>query len=239
MDEASSQQAPDTAGTDIPLRDHPAPPWQGLLIGLACGAVVFAIMQAVHPLFRVPERFHIAGIGAPPAQHVAFRREQDRLDRQHAMLYLAALGLLAGGTLGLRRAKRGKRWTVLASSLLGAAGGAAGGALAPLMYVYARDKIGQIELLQIIEAQLLIGIPMGLLIGLGVGLAGNAASGAIKGLFAGAAGGALFAILYPLTVAVLIPAANAEVLLPEEAVTRLAWLATLGGSVGLTACFNR
>jgi hypothetical protein len=39
-------------------------------------------------------------------------------------------------------------------------------------------------------------------------------------------------VLYPLVVAVLLPAANTEVLLPEEALTRLVWLAFLGGSVG-------
>jgi hypothetical protein len=51
----------------------------------------------------------------------------------------------------------------------------------------------------------------------------------------GAAGGVLFAVLYPLCVAVLLPTANTEVLLPEEAATRLVWLGLLGGTVGFFA----
>ena len=209
-------------------------PWEGLLIGLVCGGIVWAVASALHPIFQVPEQFHIAGLGAPVERHVAFRREQDRVDRWHAMLYLADLGLLTGGALGFRAARRGeKRWSMALVGLLGAMGGAMGGVLAPLMYVYVRDKIGHADLLQIVVAQLLVGVPLGLAVGLGLGLAGRSSPRVAKGLLAGAAAGGLFAILYPLAVAVLLPAANTEVLLPEEALTRLVWLAMLGSCVGL------
>src|SRR5262245_8353526 len=41
-------------------------PLTGLMLALIVGAIVFGIIQAVHPVFLVPERFH-AAMGAPPA----------------------------------------------------------------------------------------------------------------------------------------------------------------------------
>jgi hypothetical protein len=209
-------------------------PWEGLVLGVLAGALAFGLLQAMHPVFQVPEEFHIAGIGAPVERHDAFRREQDRVDRQHAMLYLGDLGLLLGAALGTRVLAARRAWlTFLLAPLLGLVGGVIGGWFGPLVYVAARDKVGHADLLQIVGAQMLIGVPLGLLLGLGVGLSGGTVKSAIRGGAVGTLGGVLFAILYPLIVAVLLPTANTEVLLPEEGITRLVWLATLGGSVGL------
>jgi hypothetical protein len=206
------------------------------MLGAIAGVIAWGVIQAAHPVFRVPERFHIAGIGAPVEQHEAFRREQDRVDRWHAMLYLGGLGLVLGAALGARVLVARRAWSAfLLCPILGVVGGAIGGYFPPLIYVYARDKVGQADLLQIVGAQLLIGVPLGLLLGLGMGLAGGTAKSAVRGGFAGALGGVLFGALYPLVVAVFLPAANTEVLLPEEALTRFVWLVSLGCAIGLLA----
>lgn len=215
---------------------RPVPAWQGLLLGLIAGALVWGVVQSVHPLFRVPEQFHIAGLGAPVEQHVAFRREQDRVDRWHATLYLGSLGLLLGLLMGGRVAvARRAAAAVLLALPLGLLGGAASGFLAPRVYVWARDTVGSIELLQIVLAQCLVGVPLGLLLGLGIGIARGGVQGAVRGLLSGAVGGVLFAMAYPLVVSIALPTASTDVLLPEEAVTRLLWLAMLGGFVGVFA----
>lgn len=208
--------------------------WEGLIWGLACGAAVWALVQAVHPIFQVPRRFHIAGINAPVSEHVAFRGEQDRVDRWHAMLYLGSLGMLLGAVLGMRAlAVRGTGLWIALAAPLGAVGGALGGVLAAMFYAWVRDKIGHADMQQIAEAQLLVGVPLGLCIGLGLGVGCGGLRGGLRGLLLGAVGGAVFGGLYPLSVALLLPAANTEVLAPEEAVTRLVWLGMLGGCVGL------
>ena len=191
-------------------------------------------MQGVHPVFRVPKKFDVPSIGLPPELFAAHRREQDRVDRRHAMLYVGALGLLVGAALGTAEAIRRRSWLPpLFAAPLGAVGGVVGGPLGCLVYEYVRTNVGQAELKHTIAAQLLVAVPLGLGIGLGLGLSTRTIQGAIKGALAGIAAGGLAAAIFPIAISIVLPAANTESLLPEDGSSRLLWFAVLSEMIGL------
>jgi hypothetical protein len=189
----------------------------------------------VHPAFAVPERFHIAGIGRPVEEHEAFRHQQDIVDRRHMTLYLGLLGLVLGGALGRLL---GGCWP---EKVLAATSAAIGGYLAAVsasfFYVAMRDRVGQGDLLHPFLRQLMIGVPLGASLGLGLMMRSGSWRAMGRGLVAGAIGGVLFSAAYTLIVAIGLPEANTESLLPEESLTRLVWLTTLAGCLGLTTSF--
>jgi hypothetical protein len=208
-------------------------PLEGLCLALLAGAIVWAVIQAVHPVFHVPKKFDVPSIGMPPELFAAHRREQDRVDRRNASLYLGGLGLLIGATLGLREAARRRSWLPIFAAPLGALGGAAGGPLGCLVYEYVRTNIGQADLAHTIGAQLLVSVPLGLGVGLGLGLAARSIGRAATAALAGVAAGVLAAVVFPVAISILLPAASTDALLPEESSSRLLWLSVMSGLIGL------
>lgn len=202
----------------------------GLVIGVVCGLATWGVVQATFPAFAVPAEFHIEGIGAPVERHQAFAKQQDIVDRRHLMLYLAVLGALLSGTLRVAWDRSLPLAAVAATN--GLIGGALAGTLTATYFVTTRNQGGQGDLLHPFLRQLLVGVPFGAWIGLRMP-AGRGLAAMGRGLFAGALGGLVFSALYVLLVAIGLPEANTESLLPEEAVTRLLWLVTLGGTIGL------
>src|SRR5262245_28868659 len=103
--EASSPAAdePTTTCPGLKLR-----PLEGFFLAILAGAIAWGLVQAVHPVFRVDKKFDVPSIGRPAEEFAAHRREQDRIDRQNAMLYLGGLGLFMGAALGLREAMRSR-----------------------------------------------------------------------------------------------------------------------------------
>jgi hypothetical protein len=212
-------------------------PWTSLVLALVAGAANWGVIQAVHPVFHIPARFH-AAMGAGDEAFAANRRAQDQVERSHAMLYVGSLGLLIGLALGLREGTlRGSLLAPVFAAPLGGLGGALGGFLGCLVYEYVRRKVGQAELIHTIAAQLLLGLPLGSGVGLGLGLATRTARGTLRPALGGAAAGILAAILYPVGVSILLPAASTDALLPEERAAQLFWLALLSGLIGLLIPF--
>jgi len=208
-------------------------PWEGLLIALLAGAIVFAIVQATHPIFRVAGDVNVA-MGRPTEEFLAVIHQNDRHDQKHAALYLGCLGLLTAGALSIREALSRRSWLAPFVALpLGAAGGALGGWLGCLILQYVRDHAGQAELKHLVEAQLATALPLGLGIGLGYGVATRSLTGMLKSAAAGLAGGAVAAAIYAVGVSILFPTTGTEVLLPAEAGMRLLWLCSLGGIIGV------
>src|SRR5436190_4260375 len=209
-------------------------PWEGLILGLAAAAVVCGMIQAVHPVFRVPKEFDVPSIGLPTEKFLAHRREQDRVDSKHAALYVGGLGFLLAAALAVREAAARRSWLPpIVAPPLGAAGGALGGMLGSQVLQYVRVNIGQADLMHMVGAQLAVAVPLGLGVGLGLGLATRTAGGIVKTALAGVAAGTLAAVVVPVAVSLLLPAANTDALLPEEASTRLLWLGLLSGLIGL------
>ena len=206
----------------------------GLALGLIAAVLVWACLQRMHPVFRVPKEYDVPSIGMPPERFAAFRRQRDFVDRKHAMLYLGALGLLVAAALAIREVTKTGSWlALLLAPPLGAAGGAAGGVFGCLVYEYVRAHVGQAELLHNVIAQLVVAVPLGLGIGLGLGLGTRTLGGTGKAALAGVMAGLLASALFPVTISVFFPAAGSDSLLPEESTSRLLWLAMLGGTIGL------
>jgi hypothetical protein len=223
------------------LPHQPAPcaglalgPWSGLVLSLLVGLVVWSTVQAAHPVFRVPKEYDVPSIGMPPELFARFRRQQDFVDRQHAMLYLGGLGLLVAAVLGLREgALRRSLLPPLVAPPLGAVGGALGGFLGCLVYEYVHANIGQADLAHTLGAQVAVAAPLGLGIGLGLGLSTRSLAGAAKVTLAGLAAGILAGVIFPVALSILHPTAESDDLLPDDATSRLLWLAILAGALGL------
>jgi len=213
-------------------------PWEGLVLALAAGAIVCGLIQAVHPVFRVDKKFDVPSIGLPPEMFAAHRQQQDYVDQKHAALYVGGLGLLLAAGLAFREAfARGTWLAPVVAPLLGAAGGAVGGMLGSQVLQYVRNHVGQAEVMHVVGAQLAVALPLGLSVGLGLGLATRSVSGFLKTTLAGVAAGILAAVIYPVVVSLVLPAANTEALLPEEAGARLLWLGLLSAVIGLVIPF--
>jgi hypothetical protein len=229
MDAAASNDS----AASVPQTSR-GPLW-GLVVGLACGAAVGALVQAVHPVFAVPQEFHIAGIGAPREQHIAFERQQDIVDRRHVMLYLAVAGLLLGAALG-KTLERSWRVAGLAAAR-GLIGAGLGAFFATLFHFAIRNRVAQDDLLSPFLRQLIIGVIAGAWLGMGLMMRRGSWSAMGRGLAVGAVGGVLFAVVNTLLVALFLPEANTHALLPEEAMTRLAWFTSFAGCLGLAGGF--
>jgi hypothetical protein len=229
IDPASSPPQP-----TIPRHALAIHPLEGLALSLLAGFIVWGIVQTVHPLFRVPKEFDVPSIGLPTEKFLAHRREQDRVDRWHAALYLGGLGLLVAAAMSIREAVARRTWlSPLLAPPLAAVGGALGGYLGCMILQDVRINIGQAELKHSVEAQLAVALPLGLGLGLGLGLATRTISGFLKTTLGGLAAGAIAGVIYPVAVSVLLPSASADALLPEEPSTRLLWLGLLSGLLGL------
>jgi hypothetical protein len=201
-------------------------------LGLAAALVVWGVIAAVHPVFHVPEEFHI-GMNAPLEDRLANLRAQNRVMRQHALLYLGGLGLLLGTVLGAREAMLRRDWLLpLIAGVLGLLGGLLGGFLGCLIYEYVHADGAQAELKHTLAAQWLLAAPLGLGIGLGLGLATRTANGILKATLGGIAAATLAAVLYPVLVSLLLPEASTDALLPEERVSRVLLLGLLSGLIG-------
>jgi hypothetical protein len=208
-------------------------PWVGLVMALVAAGVMWVVMQKVHPVFHVPAEFH-AAMGAGAAVFERNRREQDRVDRKHAMLYVGGLGMFVGAALGLGEGILRRSWlTPVSAAVLGALGGAAGGWLGCLVHEYVRKHVGQAELMHTIGAQLLLAVPLGLGVGCGLGLATRSAGGVVRAAFAGAAAGVLAGVVYPVIVSIVLPGASTDALLPEEGSSRMLWLGIIAGLIGV------
>jgi hypothetical protein len=205
-----------------------------LALGLLVGLITWSTIQAVHPIFRVDKKYDVPNIGMPPELYAAYRRQQDFVDRKHAMLYLGGLGLLIAAALGIREgALRRSLLPPVIAPPFGAVGGAVGGFLSCLVYEYVHAKVGQADLAYAIGAQVAVAIPLGLGIALGLGLSTRTLAGAAKATLAGVAAGILAGVIIPVALSVLLPTAESDNLLPDEGTSRLLWLAILAGTMGL------
>ena len=209
-------------------------PAVGLTLGLVAGLLTFGFVQAFDPLFHVPKEVHVPSIGMPPELFAAHRRQQDRVDRWHAMLYTGELGLLVGGALGLAEGVVRRSWLpLLLAAPTGALGGAVGASLGCAVYEYVRANVGQAELMHTIGAELLLSVPLGLGVGIGLGLATLSPRSILRLALAGMASGVLAGVVYPLAISILFPDVSTDALLSDEWRGRLLWLSVSSGLLGL------
>jgi hypothetical protein len=208
-------------------------PWTAMILALVAGAAVWTVIDAVHPVFHIPQEFH-AAMGAGEAKFAENRRAQDIVERKHAMLYVGGLGLSIALCLALCEGILRRSWIApLVAVPPATAGGVLGGFLGCLVYEYVRKEVGQAELTHTIAAQLLLAAPLGLGVGLGLGLTTRTVGGAIQSAVGGLAAGLLVSVFYPIIVSIALPGASTDTLLPDDRGSRLLWLALLSGLIGL------
>jgi hypothetical protein len=206
-------------------------PLLGVCIGVAAGAVVWLIIQLVHPVFWTTEGADEWGFLPLEVQWA--------LDRNNSMFVLALLSGLTAAVLAAGEAfHRGSwkwglsvtaGWTAIALLTGGLAG-----YLGHRVFELVRHNH---DLAELKRAMYTYGV-MFAISGLGIGLGAGAAAGrsfraALQCALAGALAGGLAAVGYALGIAMLLPAALTSVLIPTEAVDRLLWFGLFSGLVGL------
>jgi len=221
------------------LSPSPGSSWKARLAAfgaaLLAGAMVWGVVQGVHPLFRVPKEFEAPSIGMRPEVYLANRRAQERNDRKHALSYVGLLGVLLGTGLGAVRLSTlsRPRWPVAIVAASGASGGAVGGLAGSRVQEYIAEHIGQPELLHTVAAQGALWLPLGLALGLGLWLATGPRKSPRPELAAGIAAGLIAAVAYPIAVSLLAPAASTDHLLPLDRASQALWLLLSAGVFGI------
>lgn len=205
--------------------------WIALVAALLAGVIAWGAVEQVHPAFHVPEKYHIANLGAPVEKWVAYRAAANRADGMNAMLVLAILGGLAAAALALAggTARRSASRLAIAAPL-GALGGAAGGLIGTVVHVMWLQTAAQPDVIHTAGQQLAALAALGL----GVGLAFGCAQRAVRtALPAGLLAGALAGIAYPIAVSLLLPATGTESLIPGDRLSRLLYIGLTAALLGL------
>jgi hypothetical protein len=221
------------------LSAAPGSSWKTRLAALGsallAGAIVWGVVQGAHPLFRVPKKFEAPSIGMKPEVYLANRRAQEWIDRKHALVYVGLLGALLGTALAAARLSvlRRPRWAVLIVAASGMIGGAVGGFAGSRVQEYIVEHFGQPELLHTVLAQGAIWLPLGMALGLGLWLATGPGKSPLHELASGVVAGLIAAVVYPIAVSVLVPAASTDHLLPLDRVSQALWLLLSAGVFGI------
>lgn len=208
--------------------------WWSLIVALAGGAITWGLVEGIHPVFSIPKEYEAPDIGMPPEVYRKNRWARERMERHHAMLYAAMLGVAVAVALGLAGRTARRRWGFLAAAAaLAGAGGAAGGHWASRVHEYVYEHHGQPALQHTLLEQMVLLIPLGLAVGLGFGLASLNLWPTIAGAVAGLLAGMGAALAYPVLVSLLLPGASTDMLLPMERSSRALWFLLVSGACGL------
>ena len=209
------------------------------LLALAAGLITWGLIEGVHPVFHVPKQFEVANIGAPAEKLEANRLARDRVDRQHAALYMATLGAaLALAVTTVPAVRRRSPLPALIALPLGGLFGAAGGYVGNLVLEYMTTTLGQAELMHTVGVQsTLFGI-LGLGVGLAYGVTEPATSKtqalrqAVARAVAGLVADVLAAVVFAVAVSILMPATSTDFLMPTDSISRALWLGVASAILG-------
>lgn len=217
------------------MGSHPptSNPWVGFVLALAAGGIAWGIVEGTYPVFHVPKEFDVA-MGDPPEDFVANQQAQNRVARDHAMLYAGLFGGLVALALALNEGiARRSIVSPLIAAPIGAVGGVMGGLVGSLINQDVIAAVGQPELTHTVQYQLALFIPLGIGVGIACSAVGRSwksrAVAAVGGLIAGA----LTGTLYPIAVSMLLPTASTDSLVPVESSNRLLWMVLAAGLLGL------
>ena len=210
-------------------------------VGLAAGLVSGLLMHVVGEPFGVPAELS-AGIGAggpSPDRLPALNAAQAAAEQRNAALALATAGKILGLSLAVAVA-------VLRKSLRGAVLGALAGVVFGGLFGAAAGYVGLVTNSRLLEAGSLDRSHVSIavhavawsIVALGVGAACTVAAGsarsALRYLPATFAAGLLAGLLYFPLVAVLIPAEDTNIVIPESLVAQMLWTTVPGVLMGLT-----
>jgi hypothetical protein len=193
------------------------------------GLLTWGVLQAVFPVFKLPEELANLPTPSPPEKAAEQALAQAVADRYNAILTLAVLGAAAAGFLSAAEAVARHRplsafWRgPLGSTVGGVIGAAAGligdGVLAACQSTPALTPLGNTIAVQCTE----LGV-LGLGIGAGVGVAVGSFRLSLHLALGGVLGGVLTGIAYPAIVGYLLPNVQTEHVVPIESNSQLIWL---------------
>jgi hypothetical protein len=219
------------AGADA--GDWRSGPLVGLALAMVGGAMTWGLVEYTSPIFEVPKKYHIPDLGAPAEKWNAYVAAQVKVDRQNAMLEFAYFGALVTGMIAVGDgiARRSLKPGLVAVPV-GAAGGCAAGLFGSL--AYQAFGIGpRADLADTVGVQAVTLGVLGIGVGLALGLSGKSLRNVVVSGVAGMLAGVLAGVLYPVAISLLMPTASTDSLIPKGEVTRMFWIGTSAGLLGL------
>lgn len=204
-----------------------------IALALCAGAIAFGIVQGVNPLFRVPKEFEAPSIGMAPEVYLNNRRAQERVDRWHAMVYVAMLGALVAGSMAVARTPGRHAWLApLVAAPLGALGGALGGYVGSRVQVFMLERFGQQELQHTVLIQSALLVPLAVAIGVGVWLARPEPRRLTAAIAGGLGAGLIAAVAFPIAMSIFRPGSSTDHLLPTDRGSLLLWYLLVAAIIG-------
>jgi hypothetical protein len=193
-------------------------------LALVAALIAWGYHKTKHPVFLVPEKYHVLEMGAPDAKVQALKAQQFRVDRLNTALLMAVLG----GPLALAVAMGAHAccaaWTrALVALPWGVLWGAGTGFLAAMAIQRFTLQAEPTVTDAVREQSILFGI-LGAGIGLLIGAFGGSVRSLAAGLVGGAATGACAAVLFSIIVSLAMPTVAYRVFVPTGQVARLLWL---------------
>jgi hypothetical protein len=205
--------------------------WVRLCSAVLGGLVAWALVQSIHPVFEQKDAEDQYGFLPADVQW--------EVDRNNAMLVLAMLGGWAAAGVAVGQGLCGRPWlgTVLAGIACAMLGSAAG-VLAGYVGLNVFHAIGSSSEVSDLSRAMLVNGVMFVTLGGGVGLGVGAffersLRAVVRSIFAGLLAGVMGGFAYPVLVALLLPSALTNVLIPTEAAERLLWFGIASGMLGL------
>jgi hypothetical protein len=193
--------------------------------------MAWALFHSTHPVFEQKDAEDQYGFLPADVQW--------EVDRNNAMLVLAMLGGFTAAGVAAGQGLCGRAWpgTVLAG--VGCATlGVAAGALAGYLGLNVFHAIGSSSEVSDLSRAMLVNGVMFVTLGGGVGLGVGAFfersfRAVVRSTFAGLLAGVMGGFAYPVVVALLLPSALTNVLIPTETGERLLWFGIASGMLGL------
>ncbi len=213
-----------------------------LVFALIAGGLTWIILQMTYPVFEVPSELINLGPFATAEQEMELFAARGKAERQNAILFVALLGALTGGGLGIALATRRQSWSALmigsvvgsvVGILAGGLLGAAGGLLGDIACVALRTGVQPLSLEGTVLTQCVTLGMLGIGVGLGLGVFSGHYQAATNYLAAGIFAGVGAGVIYPVVVALVLPGAQTEWTLPPDGRNQAIWIVVTSVSLGV------
>jgi len=178
----------------------------------------------------IPEELMDLPYPVPPEKEAELTRAMEIVNRGHAILVVAILGVAVGCFLSAaescsRGMCRSALWKGPLGGVVGGLFGAGAGLLGFYLLEWLQYEAALSPLAKTITAQSAMLALLGVGIGVGVAIAYGGCRLLLNCTLGGVLGGVLAAIVYPTCVAYLLPVAQTERAIPKDSTSQLIWIA--------------
>ncbi len=231
--------APAAPAPEIPARLQSGP-LRGLIAAVAAWLIVWGILHANYPVFKLPPDLMDVPPSSPPELVERQTAALQAIEMKKAVFSLGLLGLTLGLFLAIAESQARRQWTWapwtgMVAAVVAAVGGCAAGMVGSYVHQHFQKSHQYDPLAETIIVQaVMLGI-LGISVGLAVALPYRRLRLTISCVIGCLLGGLLAALIYPVGMATLFKLANTERLFPFESTTRLAWLGAAAILIALVA----